>query len=76
MARNTVVSGGMPVDQPSITRPGLKYREADMPGNAKWLSLPADSPERRKQGDLPQADGEARPLTGSGMPFKNLRSGR
>lgn len=74
MARNSTNSG-IPVDQPSITRPGLKYREADMPGNAKWLSEPSESPDRARQGDLPSDRGPAQPLTG-GLPFKNLRSGR
>lgn len=79
MARNIVVSGGMPIDKPSISRPGVKYKESDMPGDAKWLEVPPEDPLRAKKGDLPMErikDFDPRPNDSGKPPFKNLRNGR
>ena len=77
MARTTVI--GFPLDQPIITSPGVMVREADAPGNAKWLALPPEAPQRAAKGDLGEttiANLESKPLSHEGLPFANLRKGK
>ena len=70
MARNTMMT--YPLDQPSVLAQGFALRESDAPGNAKWLALPPESPERAAKGDLSMshiANFEPRPLTTPGVPY-------
>ena len=43
---------GIPVDQPAQLKQGVRYRETDDPGNAKWQALPPEDPIRARKGDL------------------------
>lgn len=72
-------NAGIPTDEPVLERPGVMHREADFHGNAKYLSLPPESPERASKGDLGNSiipDFDSKPLSHSGLPFTNLRDGK
>jgi hypothetical protein len=71
MAR-AVGNTGIPTDSPVIERPGVMHREADFHGNAKWLALPPEDPERARKGDLGETiipGLETEPLSHPGLPF-------
>lgn len=77
MAKNVFYS--FPIDTPAITKKGLRYREADAPGNASHLYVGPEDPIRQEKGDLGLSvikDFEPRPLTGGGLPFANLKGGK
>jgi hypothetical protein len=61
-----------PLDQPSIEGQGFRYAENAAPGNAIWMTLPAEAPMRTAKGDLGLEhikDFESRPLETAGLPF-------
>lgn len=61
-----------PLDQPRTSRQGFLTNETDAPGNAKWLALPPEAPDRAEKGDLGLSqikDFESRALTSPGLPF-------
>ena len=66
-----------PLDVPAIKGPGVRYREADAPGNASHLYVPPENPIRQAKGDIGFGDFGISPpaaLTGgAGAPWKNLR---
>jgi hypothetical protein len=69
---------GIPVDTPIVERPGVMHREADYHGNAKWLALPPEHPERADKGDLGEVvipGLETKPLSHPGLPFE-LKPGK
>lgn len=70
--------GSYPVDQPRVSAPGVLHREADAPGNASHLALPADAPLRREKGDLGLTTivGLESRATTSGKPPFVLKGGR
>lgn len=73
---NSYTNVGIPVDQPAILRQGVRLRETDSPGAAKWLGLPPEDPLRAKKGDIGFASlPVARALSHVGVPFKNLTKG-
>ena len=77
MAKNVFYS--FPVDVPAIEGPGFMHREADSPGQAKWLAVGPEHPRRANKGDLPMtqiADFDPQPLSHVGAPWKNLRGGK
>ena len=67
--------GNIPVDQ-LIPR---NVKESDMPGADHHWSLPPESPERAKKGDLGETkmkDFDSKALSHDGVPWKNLKSGK
>lgn len=61
-----------PLDQPRMIRPGVKLREADFHGNASWLAVPPENPDRARAGDLSMTDIkglESRALNTPGAPY-------
>jgi hypothetical protein len=77
MAKNPM-NAGIPTDTPITIRPGVTHREADYHGNAKWLALPPEHPERSDKGDLGETvipGLETKPLTHPGLPFE-LKPGK
>ena len=73
---NSYTNVGIPVDQPAILRQGVRFRETDEPGSAKFMTLPAEDPLRAKKGDIGFASlPAARALSHAGLPFKNLKKG-
>ncbi len=74
----TYGNAGIPVDEPIVTRPGIKFREADMFANPKYVTVSPEHPENVKGGDLGNLimpGFESRPLTHPGKPF-SLKPGR
>lgn len=68
-----------PLDTPRTIAPGELAPERNAPGNAQWLSLPPEAPQRAAKGDLGMSvikDFDSRPLTSPGAPFTNLRGGK
>jgi hypothetical protein len=69
---HAVGNTGIPIDEPILLRPGVTHREADAPGNAKWLALPPEAAERAAKGDLGEVvipGLECKPLEHPGLPF-------
>jgi len=63
-----------PSAEPEMLRPGVAYREADLPGNAYRYAIPPEHPERTAMGDLGFAGlAPPRSLSFGGLPFSNLR---
>ena len=71
-------NSSIPVDQPIVTRPGIKFREADMFAYPKFCNVPVEAPVHANQGDLGNLimpGFESRPLTHPGKPF-SLKPGK
>ena len=43
--------GNQPLDQPGVIAPGVKRRETDWQGSAKFVTLPPEHPLRAAKGD-------------------------
>lgn len=71
-------NSSIPVDQPIVTRPGIKFKEADMFAYPKYVTVPWEAPENAKKGDLGNLvmpGFESRALTHPGKPF-SLKPGK